>query len=139
MVGAGILFKPVFKFIKKFDEKHVHDAELKGMGPEIEYPVDLFLDYFKVLADSSEKEAGWKPLDARDWSGKKKKVKEWLTATGASAEWRCAEGNGSFDKARVKFTVDASLSTILSFIHNVKVSHKMGAGSFMCVIDKGED
>ncbi|GMH94601.1 hypothetical protein TL16_g12953 [Triparma laevis f. inornata] len=58
MVGAGILFKPVFKFIKKFNEKHVHDAELKGMGPEIEYPVDLFLDYFKVLADSSEKELG---------------------------------------------------------------------------------
>eukprot|EP00519_Triparma_laevis_P015817 CAMPEP_0182493554 /NCGR_PEP_ID=MMETSP1321-20130603/2498_1 /TAXON_ID=91990 /ORGANISM="Bolidomonas sp., Strain RCC1657" /LENGTH=220 /DNA_ID=CAMNT_0024696353 /DNA_START=22 /DNA_END=681 /DNA_ORIENTATION=+ len=26
MVGAGVLFKPIFKIITKFNEKHIHDA-----------------------------------------------------------------------------------------------------------------
>ncbi|GMI08654.1 hypothetical protein TrLO_g12648 [Triparma laevis f. longispina] len=76
MVGASVLFKPMFKFVKKFNEKHIHDAPLKGMGPKVAYSVDLFIKHFKKLAESDVNEAGWKPLEVKDWSGKKKKVKE---------------------------------------------------------------
>ncbi|GMH73197.1 hypothetical protein TL16_g06118 [Triparma laevis f. inornata] len=139
MVGVGVLFKPVFKFIQKFNEKHVHDAPLKGMGPEVAYSVDLFIDYFKKLSKSDEKEAGWKPLDAKDWSGKTKKVKEWLEETGVKAEWRCADGNGPIDQARVRYVVDADIEMMMSAISSIKNTHSMAVGSFMYIVEKGKD
>ncbi|GMI10820.1 hypothetical protein TrLO_g15777 [Triparma laevis f. longispina] len=70
MIEASVLFKPMLKFAKKLNEKHIHDAPLKGMGTEVAYSVELFIDYFKKLVGSDEKE----PLKVKDWSGKKKKI-----------------------------------------------------------------
>lgn len=127
-VGVSIVFKPVFHVIKKFNQKHIHDAPLKGMGVEVAYSVDAFVDYFKRLIDSDEEEAGWVELRVKDWTGKKKKVKKWLEETGAKAEWRCAEGDGPIDKARVKYIVDADIETLLKEIHSVRSHHNLSPG-----------
>lgn len=76
MVGASVLFKPMFKFVKKFNEKHIHDAPLKGMGPKVTYSVDLFIEYFKKLAERDVNEAGWKPLEVKAFLYMDKAVSE---------------------------------------------------------------
>ena len=133
------MYKPFYKFVNKLNAKHVHDAPLKEMGEEVHYSVDLFFTYFKRLAESDANEAGWTPLTVKDWSGKKKKVKEWLEETGAKAEWRNADGNGPIDQARIKYIVDADIETLLGEIKSIKNRHSMTVGSFMYVLDKGED
>ncbi|GMH79384.1 hypothetical protein TrLO_g3589 [Triparma laevis f. longispina] len=136
--SLSIMYKPFYKFVNKLNAKHVHDAPLKEMGEEVHYSVDLFFEYFKQLAKSDAEEAGWTPLDVKDWSGKKKKVKEWLKETGAKAEWRCASGNGPLDQARVTFVVDDELESVLKDINSIKDRHSKSVGSFLYVIDKGE-
>ncbi|GMI01305.1 hypothetical protein TrLO_g1117 [Triparma laevis f. longispina] len=92
MVGIGFMYKPMFKAVKKLNEKHIHDAELKGMGEELAHSDEWFIDYFKRLAGSDEREAGWMKMNVKDWGGRggkaKKNVKEWLDLTGALGEWR---------------------------------------------------
>ncbi|GMI07092.1 hypothetical protein TrLO_g3423 [Triparma laevis f. longispina] len=138
-VGAGVLFKPIFKIIAKCNEKHIHDAPLKNIRPEVAYSVDLFIQYVRRLTESDASEAGWKPLDVKDWSGKKKKVKEWLDATKAKAEWRCADGDGPLDQARVKFVVDADAETVVSEIDGINEHHNMNVGSLVYVVAQGKD
>mmetsp|Transcript_6475 Transcript_6475/g.11744 ORF Transcript_6475/g.11744 Transcript_6475/m.11744 type:complete len:517 (+) Transcript_6475:4847-6397(+) len=138
MVGAGILYKPIFRIITKCNEKHIHDADLKSMTEDVAYSVDKFIEYFKRLAESDANEAGWTPLDVKDWSGKKKKVKEWLEETGAKAEWRNADGNGPIDQARIKYVVDADVETMLGQIKSIKNRHELSAGSFLYIMDKGK-
>ncbi|GMH66854.1 hypothetical protein TL16_g04527 [Triparma laevis f. inornata] len=139
MVGTSVLFKPIFKLFLKFNEKQIHDAPLKSMGPEVAYSVDLFIKYFKRLAESDAEEAGWTPLTMKDWSGKKKKIKEWLEETGAKAEWRNTNGNGPIDQARIRYVVDADVETMLGEIKSIKNTHNMTVGSFIYILDKGSD
>ena len=108
------------------------------MGPEVAYSVGLFVEHFKKLAESDMNEAGWTELDVKDWSGKKK-AKEWLEETGAKVEWKCAKGGGPIDQARVKYVIEADVETILSEISCIKNRHGMTVGSFMYVIEKGDD
>ena len=122
-----------------FNQKHFHNAPLKGMGPEATQSIDFFVDYFKILAESDADEAGWLPLDVKDWGGKKKKVKEWLEETGVKAECRCANGDGSFDQARIKFIVDVDIETMVTSLASSKNDHSMTVGTFMNVLDRGKD
>ncbi|GMH54749.1 hypothetical protein TL16_g01736 [Triparma laevis f. inornata] len=139
MVGVGFLYKPISKGVKKMNEEHIHNRDLKGMAPEVEYSAELFIDYFQRLAESDEEEAGWTELRVKDWGGNKKKATEWLQETGAKADWRCATGDGPIDQVRVIFTVDTDLSTVVEEIKSIKNRHTKSAGSFMYVIDRGED
>jgi hypothetical protein len=105
MVVASQLVKPFTKLFNKLTSKHVHAAPLTGVGEEHADWVE-FERYFRRLAVSDEKEAGWELMRPKDWGGKKKKVKEWLEETGAVGEWRCANGDGPVDQCRVTFEVD---------------------------------
>jgi hypothetical protein len=109
------------------------------MGEEVAYSVDLFIDYFRRLVASDTEEAGWTELKVTDWNGKKKENKEWLEETGAKAEWRCASGDGPHDQARITFVVDTDLEIILHHINGIKSSHAQTVGTFVYVLDKGED
>ncbi|GMH74627.1 hypothetical protein TrLO_g1929 [Triparma laevis f. longispina] len=131
MVGVGFLYKPISKGVKKMNEEHIHNRDLKGMAPEVEYSAELFIDYFQRLAESDEEEAGWTELRVKDWGGNKKKATEWLQETGAKADWRCATGDGPIDQVRVIFTVDTDLSTVVEEIKSIKNRHTKSAGSFI--------
>ena len=84
------------------------------------------MDYFKELADSNEKTAGWKELEDKDWTkcihlftcvgDKKAKMNDWLKDTGAVGFWRCANGNGPIDQFRVTFTIECALKDVLSYL-----------------------
>lgn len=137
LVAVGFLYKPMNELIRKCNQKHLHDAPLKGIHEEVAYSVDLFVDYFKKLARSNMQEAGWTPLTPKDWS--RKNLNEWLAETGALAEWRCADGDGPIDQARVKFVVDSDMETVMSEIISIKERHATGVGSFPYVLDKGGD
>ncbi|GMH68432.1 hypothetical protein TrLO_g5715 [Triparma laevis f. longispina] len=138
LFGVGFLFKPMFQFYKKYERKHLHDAPLKGAPPEVEYSVDLFIDHFKRLVESTAEEAGWETVALKDWSGNKNKVQAWLDETGAKMDWRCENGDGTINQARVKYVVDADVETMLQDIGGIKSRHEMSVGSFAYVMDEGK-
>ncbi|GMH76388.1 hypothetical protein TrLO_g509 [Triparma laevis f. longispina] len=136
MVVLGVLHKPLIMFLKKYDTKHIHEAPLKGVGPEVAYSVDLFVEYCKDLARSDAAKAGWLSVEkTHGWS----KIEQWSQEAGAKVEWRCSTGDGPIDQGRVRFVVDQGIDEVRSNVLSVKETHKKGAGSFIYVIDKGED
>ncbi|GMH50048.1 hypothetical protein TrVE_jg3030 [Triparma verrucosa] len=139
VVALGTLHAPLMWLERKFAFKHIHNARLKGMGPEVAYSVDLFIEYCKKLARSDAEEAAWLSLKKRDYSVGRDEVEQWLQETGGKLEWRCPTGDGPIEEGRVKFTVDLDLELILLYITSIKDTHKKGAGSFIYVIDKGKD
>ncbi|GMH87753.1 hypothetical protein TrST_g3113 [Triparma strigata] len=136
MVVLGVLHKPLMWLLKKYDTKHIHDAPLKGMGPEVAFSVDLFVEYCKDLARSDAAKAGWLSVEnTHGWS----KIEQWSEETGAKVEWRCSTGDGPIDQGRVRFKVDQGIDDVRANVLSIKDTHKKGAGSFIYVIDKGED
>lgn len=136
MVVLGVLHKPLIMFLKKYDTKHIHEAPLKGMGPEVAYSVDLFVEYCKDLARSDVAKAGWLSVEkTHGWS----KIEQWSQEAGAKVEWRCSTGDGPIDQGRVRFVVDQGIDEVRANVLSIKETHKKGAGSFIYVIDKGED
>jgi hypothetical protein len=71
MVVASQLVKPFTKLFNKLTRKHVHAAPLTGVGEEHADWVE-FERYFRRLAVSDEREAGWELMGPKDWGGKKK-------------------------------------------------------------------
>lgn len=61
---------PSVEAVRKLNEKQIHDAELKGIGEELAHSDEWFIDYFKRLARSDEREAGWMKMNVKDWGGR---------------------------------------------------------------------
>ena len=139
IVALGLLYKPVLGRARKLSPKHVHDAPLKGLDEEVEYSDNAFLEYFKQLAESDEREAGWKTIEDNEWGLGKKKARQWLEETGAVGSWRCANGEGPIDQFRVCFTLETPLDPVFLYLRGIKSFHPLEVGSFVYVIDKGED
>eukprot|EP00519_Triparma_laevis_P016028 CAMPEP_0182496482 /NCGR_PEP_ID=MMETSP1321-20130603/5116_1 /TAXON_ID=91990 /ORGANISM="Bolidomonas sp., Strain RCC1657" /LENGTH=509 /DNA_ID=CAMNT_0024700111 /DNA_START=391 /DNA_END=1920 /DNA_ORIENTATION=+ len=136
MFGLGIFIPALLRFSKKFMTKnHIHDGQLKETGPECE-DKNAFIDHFKRLVNSDEREAGWVNFDTKDWHIKSETAEEWMKKTGAQMQWRCTYGNGPANQVRVKFTVDLDINTALS--HNHDEDHKMTSGQSY-TLRKGED
>eukprot|EP00519_Triparma_laevis_P007065 CAMPEP_0182496394 /NCGR_PEP_ID=MMETSP1321-20130603/5043_1 /TAXON_ID=91990 /ORGANISM="Bolidomonas sp., Strain RCC1657" /LENGTH=1494 /DNA_ID=CAMNT_0024700001 /DNA_START=461 /DNA_END=4945 /DNA_ORIENTATION=- len=137
MVGLGFVGKPFTKALQKMQRIHVHDGPLKGVK-DVD-AVDSFVDYFRRLAKSNDKEAAWMRLELKHWGGKRKKAKEWLNKTGAVADWRSGSGDGPIDQARVKFWIEADVERALAYSTSTENQHTKSAGSFLYEIDKGKD
>ncbi|GMI30328.1 hypothetical protein TeGR_g14640 [Tetraparma gracilis] len=86
MVVASQLVKPFTKIFNKLTSKHLHAAPLTGVGEEHADWVE-FERYFRRLAVSDEREAGWELMGPKDWGWKKKVTKEWLEEMRAVGEW----------------------------------------------------
>ncbi|GMI15300.1 hypothetical protein TrLO_g10494 [Triparma laevis f. longispina] len=137
ILGLGIFIPSLLKFFNKFNTKnHNHDGPLKEMGPECEDSVEAFIDHFKRLVDSDKEEAGWVDFNTRDWHINSITADEWMEKTGAHMQWRCTYGSGPANQARLKFTVDLDINTVVS--HNDEEGHKMTSGQAY-TLRKGEN
>jgi len=117
MVLFGFVLKPVARVVKKLGERHVHNAELKGVTEEHD-EWEKFEAYFRELAESDEFTAGWTRAADEAWRNwrTKKEAKEWLEETGAVGDSRCGSGDGPRDQFRIEFVVEHGLEDVYEYL-----------------------
>jgi len=93
VVGLGVAFNPFVMAIRALQDKHIHNAEIKGMENG-----ESLKEYFLRLAESDEEDACWEQIKTKTF----RKVKEGAADVGiledtVKGEVRCCTGDGPID------------------------------------------